>query len=84
VGVSADPQETLDRWAKELRLPYALVGDPDGQLRTAYGVKWPILGLARRVTFLIGRDRRIANVHQAERDVDSHVAAACEFVAGKA
>jgi peroxiredoxin Q/BCP len=80
IGVSGDTQETLLRFAKELELPYRLVGDPDGTIRDAWGVKWPVFGFARRVSFVVGRDRTVRNVHHAERDVDSHAAAACAFV----
>jgi peroxiredoxin len=80
IGVSGDDQETQDRFAKSLELPFPLVGDPDGRVRSAYGVKWPLFGFAKRTSFVIGRDRRIRLVHRAERDVDSHVAQACEVV----
>ena len=79
--MSADSQETQDRFAKSLELPFPLLGDPEGRVRSGYGVKWPLFGLARRVTFVIGRDKRIKLVHRAERDVESHVAQACEVVA---
>ncbi len=78
--MSADDQQTQDRFAKSLELPFPLLGDPDGRVRSAYGVKWPLFGLAKRVTFVIGRDRKVRRVHRAERDVDSHVAQACEVV----
>ena len=80
IGVSADSQETQDRFAKSLELPFLLVGDPEGTVRGAYGVKWPLFGLARRVTFVIGKDKRVRLVHKAERDVESHVAQACQLV----
>jgi thioredoxin-dependent peroxiredoxin len=80
IGVSADSQEKQDRFAKSLELPFPLVGDPEGTVREAYGVKWPLFGLARRVTFVIGKDRRIRLVHRAERDVESHVTEACQLV----
>lgn len=78
--MSADTQETQERFAKSLELPFPLVGDPDGAVREAYGVKWPLFGLARRVSFVIGKDRRIRAVHKAERDVESHVTQACRVV----
>ena len=80
IGVSADNQETQDLFAKSLELPYPLVGDPMGTVREAYGVKWPLLGLARRITFVIGKDKRVQLLHKAERDVESHVVLACEYV----
>lgn len=80
IGVSGDTQHTQDRFARSLELPFPLVGDPDGAIRSAYGVKWPILGLARRVTFVVGKDRRIRGVTRAERDALAHVAEACALV----
>lgn len=78
--MSADSQETQDEFAKSLELPFPLVGDPDGKIRGAYGVKWPLFGLARRVTFVIGKDRKLRLVHRAERDVESHVTEACSLL----
>lgn len=80
--MSGDTQQTLDRFARELKLPYRLAADPEGTVRGAWGVKWPVFGFARRVTFVVGRDRTVRHVHHAERDVDSHAAGACAFVAG--
>lgn len=81
--MSADSQATQDEFARSLGLPFPLVGDPDGSIRSSYDVKWPLVGLARRVTYVIGRDRKIGLAHRAERDVDSHAATACEYVARK-
>jgi peroxiredoxin len=81
VGVSNDSQETNDRFAKSLELPYPLVGDPDGEILRGYKVRWPILGLARRVTYLVGRERRVESAYNSAFDADSHVAQACAFVA---
>lgn len=78
--MSADSQETQDEFARSLELPFPLVGDPDGRIRDAYAVKWPLIGLARRVTFVIGKDRKVRLVHRAERDVESHVTQACSLV----
>ena len=81
MGVSIDSQETNDRFAKSLELPYLLVGDPDGEILRAYQVSWPIVGLARRVSYRVGRDRRVETAYHSELDAESHVAEACAFVA---
>lgn len=80
LGVSGDSQETQDRFARSMELPFPLVGDPEGTIREAYGVKWPLFGLARRVSYVIGRDRKVKHVHHAERDAESHVTEACQVV----
>lgn len=77
IGVSADAQETNDAFRKTLDLPYPLVGDPEGKVRGAYGVTWPIFGLAQRVTYVVGRDTRIRLAFWSELDVDAHTSRAC-------
>jgi thioredoxin-dependent peroxiredoxin len=82
--VSADDQATAERFRAALELPYPLVGDKEGRILKAWGVRIPVLGLARRVSFVIGRDRRVESVHESAFDPESHVAAACAFVGRKA
>lgn len=79
VGVSADNQETSERFRADLDLPFPLVGDPDATIISSYGVKWPILKIASRVTFIIERDGTIVAAHKSARDIDAHVRLACEF-----
>ena len=58
-----------------------MVGDPEGKVLGAFGVRGPLIGLARRVTFVIGADRHIQAVIRGELDADNHVTEACAFVA---
>jgi peroxiredoxin len=81
IGVSADSQETSDRFCESLRLPFPLVGDPDGRVLRGYKARWPVIGLAKRVTYAIGRDRRIRMALHDERDVEHHVRKAGEAIA---
>jgi peroxiredoxin len=55
-------------------------GDPKGEVLRAFGVRIPVLGLARRVTFVIGKDRKVRAVHESQFDAESHAAQACAFV----
>jgi thioredoxin-dependent peroxiredoxin len=81
VGVSGDSQEMNDRFRKSLDLPYPLVGDPEGTIRTAYKVRWPILGMAQRVTYVVSPKRQIRVAFHSEFRFDAHAAKACEAVA---
>jgi thioredoxin-dependent peroxiredoxin len=83
VGISRDDPETLRRFREELALPFELTSDADGSITKAYGVAWPLVGLARRVTFVIGGDRRVKSVHSSEWAPVSHAAHACDFLAGR-
>jgi len=78
VGVSSDSQQANDRFRKSLDLPYPLVGDKGGRIARAYGVRWPIIGLARRGSFLVGRDRKLRAAFLSERDAEAHVTKALE------
>ncbi len=74
VGVSSDRQETNDRFVESLCLPFPVVGDKSGDVLRAFGVRIPVLGLARRVTFLIGSDRRIRLAFESQFDAQAHIA----------
>ena len=78
VGVSADSQETNDRFRQSLDLPYPLLGDKGGRIARAYGVRWPLIGLARRGSFLVGRDRKLRAAFVSELDAEAHVTKALE------
>jgi peroxiredoxin Q/BCP len=84
VGVSRDDVETLERFRKDRELPFPLVSDATGAISRAYRVRWPILGLARRVTFLVGRDRRIRLAFHSERDPRAHPARVLQEAGGAA
>jgi thioredoxin-dependent peroxiredoxin len=84
IGVSRDPQETSDRFRESLGLPFALVGDPEEKIIRAYGVRWPIVGLTQRVTFVIGRNRKVRVAFHSELDMDAHSAQACQALAEQA
>jgi peroxiredoxin Q/BCP len=78
IGVSADDQQTADRFRESLALPYPLVGSP--AVVAAWGVRIPLLGMARRVTFVVGRDGRVAHRYESNLAPDSHVGDACAYV----
>lgn len=80
VGVSTDPQAESERFRESLSLPFPLVGDEGGGIVRAYGVRWPLLGRARRVTFVIGKDRKVRLAYGSEIDVQAHVRRALEAV----
>ena len=80
VGVSSDSQQRNDEFARSLELPYPLVGDPEGRILSAYKAKWPVIGMAQRVSYVIGRDGRVREAYRSELDADSHVAQACSVL----
>ena len=84
VGVSQDAQEVNDRFRESLDLPFPLVGDPEGTILRAYGVQWPILGLAQRVTYVIARNNKVRLAFHSEFSMKAHAAKACETASADA
>lgn len=64
-GCSIDGANAHRAFAKKYRLPFPLLLDPDKRIAKAYGADngIPILGLDKRVTYVIGEDGRIAAVY---------------------
>lgn len=68
-GISADSRESHVAFAREHGLTFPLLSDPELRWASAFGVG-STLGLAHRISFLIGRDGRVARVYP---DVDPAV-----------
>jgi thioredoxin-dependent peroxiredoxin len=63
VGVSVDDAATHDRFAREHSLTFPLVPDPTRALAQRYGATSlvrDVMGVAARVTYVIGKNGRIA------------------------
>ena len=64
-GCSIDSADAHRAFAKKYGLPFPLLLDPDNKIAQAYGAAngIPILGLDRRITYVIGEDGRILRVY---------------------
>jgi peroxiredoxin Q/BCP len=60
--VSADPPERNLAWARELKLPFTLLSDPDGRLARQWGAWDDTWNLPRRITYVVDRAGRIRYV----------------------
>jgi thioredoxin-dependent peroxiredoxin len=65
LGCSVDSTEAHKKFIKKYNLPFPLLLDPDKKIATAYGVAngIPILGLDKRVTYVIDEDGKIFKVY---------------------
>ncbi len=61
-GVSRDSAESHEKFRKAHDLPFAMVADEKGDAQRSYGVPSHMPGIAARVTFLVGKDGKIARV----------------------
>jgi peroxiredoxin Q/BCP len=62
IGVSFDNEESHKKFIDKYNLNFPLVADADGKIADAYGVRMKDKNMARRVSFLIGKDGKIAHV----------------------
>jgi peroxiredoxin Q/BCP len=62
IGVSSDDVASHRRFADEHHLGFPLLADSDGRIADSYGVR-RIFGLDARVTFVIDREGRVAQVY---------------------
>jgi thioredoxin-dependent peroxiredoxin len=61
-GVSRDSEESHRKFRQNHKLPFPLVADESGDVQRAYGVPSKMGVMAARVTFLVGRDGKVAHV----------------------
>ena len=62
LGVSFDGEESHQKFIEKHNLNFPLLADTDGKIADAYGVRVPGKNVARRVSFLIGKDGKIVHV----------------------
>ncbi len=73
LGISTDTLATQCKFADDLKIAFPLVADVDKKISESYGVLWPVIGVAHRVTFVIDRaTMAILARFRHELDADKH------------
>jgi peroxiredoxin Q/BCP len=62
-GVSTDGVEALAKFHRKYKLNFTLLADPDAKVTEAYGVKMPVLKLAKRWTFILDPNLVIRDIN---------------------
>jgi peroxiredoxin Q/BCP len=62
LGVSADDVKSHQEFAEKYQLPFSLLADPKKEIIQKYGVSMPLVGIAKRWTFIIGKDGSIKKI----------------------
>ena len=70
-ALSLDDVSDLAKFAKKQELNFRLLSDPDGSVADKYGVLVKKRGFAKRVTFVIDEEGRVALVDE-EVNVNTH------------
>lgn len=62
-GISRDGIDSHKKFIEKHSLPFELLSDKLGKTCSAYKALVPIIGVPKRITYLIDRDRKIAAVY---------------------
>jgi peroxiredoxin Q/BCP len=73
IGVSTDPLDAQCRFAEWAGVPFPLVSDAERAVSKLFGVLWPVIGVAKRVTFVADGECIIRHVFHHELRIDRHV-----------
>jgi peroxiredoxin Q/BCP len=73
IGVSSDSDGSHQAFAGKHRLPFPLLSDPKGALRTLYGVPKTLGLIPGRVTYLIDRQGIVRQIFSAQLRPLSHI-----------
>jgi thioredoxin-dependent peroxiredoxin len=73
VGISTDELKKQTDFAESLSVDFPLAADADGRVSKAWGVLWPVLGVARRATFIVDPQGKIAASYWHELAVAKHL-----------
>ena len=74
-GISTDDQARNTEFAESLDLEFVLLSDTKGEVASAYGVHLEGPNMAKRVTFVVGQDKKIAYVGEGREAMDPNFAA---------
>ena len=73
VGVSQDTISSHQKFKEENKLPFELLSDPKGKVAKLYKATIPVIGMNRRITYLLNKDLRIKAVYENMFTADQHV-----------
>jgi peroxiredoxin Q/BCP len=71
IGVSRDDLDAHRRFVEHRKLPFVLLSDGNGRMHEDYGATM-MGGLPRRISYLVGRDGRIAAVFDSHLRPEAH------------
>lgn len=61
-GISTDTVDKQAAFHKEHKLSFSLLADPDAKVTDAYGLKIPVVKMAKRWTFILDPELKIRNI----------------------
>ena len=75
IGISVDPSSRNKAFATELGLKFPVLSDESKTVTKQYGVLYPLIRVAKRVTFVIDREGIIRSITEGGEAADPAKAA---------
>jgi peroxiredoxin Q/BCP len=73
VGISQDTIVSHRKFKEENKLPFELLSDPKGKVAKLYKATIPVIGMNRRITYLLDKELKIKAVYENMFSADQHV-----------
>jgi len=73
IGVSQDTIASHHKFKEENKLPFELLSDPKGKVAKRYKATIPVIGMNRRVTYLLDKELKIQEVYENMFTANQHV-----------
>ena len=70
VAISTDDVDTLRKFREDRKAPYPFLSDAGGKVARQYAGLYPVVGLAKRANFVVGRDGKVVSVVEGNDAID--------------
>jgi thioredoxin-dependent peroxiredoxin len=74
IAVSGDEGANALKFRQSLKAPFPFVSDSDGALMRAFDVKYPLVTISKRVSFVIGAGRKVLAIQEGSDAIDPSAA----------
>ena len=81
VGISQDTLESHHKFKKTYQLPFELLADPGGKVSKLYGARIPLVGMTKRITYLLDAEHRVAAAYENMLGGEKHIGQMIEALA---
>lgn len=73
VGISRDDVETHLKFKAKHNLPFELLADTKGQVTKAFKATMPLVGVSKRITYLLDKDQNVVAVFDKLFGAKAHI-----------
>lgn len=73
VGISNDPEDVHQRFAQKNKLPFLLLSDEKGEVRSAFGVPKKMGFVPGRATYILDKQGIVRGISESMTNAKSHV-----------